>query len=249
MFVVERAGDIGHARHSDATALEVRNLVIRYGDVVAVDSVSFSARSGEVTVILGRNGAGKTSTIEACEGLRRVGGGEIRVLGVDVNDADSALRARMGVMLQDGGIPPNARVDQLVSHYCLLHGRGADADAIIRRVGLQSRSKSTWRRLSGGERQRFALALALAARPEIAFLDEPTAGIDFDGRETIRSIISGLVADGCCVILATHDLDEAERVGHRAVVMHRGSVVLDDTIESLCHGGRRLEDVVREATR
>lgn len=237
-----------HTDGSGATALEVRDLVIRYGDVVAVDSVSFTARRGEVTVILGRNGAGKTSTIEACEGLRRVDGGSIRVLGVDVLQADTSLRARMGVMLQDGGIPPNARVDRLVAHYCLLHGRGADADEIIRTVGLGLRSRSTWRRLSGGERQRFSLALALAARPDIAFLDEPTAGIDFDGRETIRSIIAGLVDAGCCVILATHDLDEAERVGHRAVVLHRGRVVLDDAVTAVCRNGRRLEDVVREVT-
>lgn len=248
VFVVEGAVIPVHTDGSGATALEVRDLVIRYGDVVAVDSVSFTARRGEVTVILGRNGAGKTSTIEACEGLRRVDGGSIRVLGVDVLRADTSLRARMGVMLQDGGIPPNARVDRLVAHYCLLHGRGADADNIIRTVGLGSRSRSTWRRLSGGERQRFSLALALAARPDIAFLDEPTAGIDFDGRETIRSIIAGLVDVGCCVILATHDLDEAERVGHRAVVLHRGRVVLDDSITAVCRNGRRLEDVVREVT-
>lgn len=248
VFVVEGAMIPVHTDGSGATALEVRDLVIRYGDVVAVDSVSFTARRGEVTVILGRNGAGKTSTIEACEGLRRVDGGSIRVLGVDVLRADTSLRARMGVMLQDGGIPPNARVDRLVAHYCLLHGRGADADDIIRTVGLGSRSRSTWRRLSGGERQRFSLALALAARPDIAFLDEPTAGIDFDGRETVRSIIAGLVDVGCCVILATHDLDEAERVGHRAVVLHRGRVVLDDSITAVCRNGRRLEDVVREVT-
>jgi ABC-2 type transport system ATP-binding protein len=103
--------------------------------------------------------------------------------------------------------------------------------------------------LSGGERQRFSLALALAAAPEIAFLDEPTAGVDLDGREMIRGIITDLVHDGCGVVLATHDLDEAERVAHRAVVLHQGKVTLNDTIASLCAGGRRLEDVVREATR
>lgn len=249
MFVVESVARFEHLERDDTPALEVHNLVIRYGSVTAVDDVSFVAPRGEVTVVLGRNGAGKTSTIEACEGLRRVDSGVIRVLGVDVGDADSTLRARIGVMLQDGGIPPNARVDQLVSHYCLLHGRGADAGQLIQRVGLQSRSKSTWRRLSGGERQRFSLALALAARPDIAFLDEPTAGIDFDGRETIRSIIAELTERGSCIVLATHDLDEAERVGDRAVVLHEGRVVLRDTIEALCRGGRRLEDVVREATR
>lgn len=248
VFVVDEAGISARVERSGATALDVRDLVIRYGDVLAVDSVSFVARHGEVTVVLGRNGAGKTSTIEACEGLRRTDGGSITVLGVDVAAADASLHARIGVMLQDGGIPPNARVDKLVRHYCLLYGRGVDAGGIIRRVGLESRAHSTWRRLSGGERQRFSLALALAARPDIAFLDEPTAGIDFDGRETVRSIIAELVETGCCVILATHDLDEAERVGHRAVVLHRGRVVLDDAIATVCRDGRRLEDVVREVT-
>ena len=240
VFVVESPG---------TTALHVEGLVVRYGDLVAVDSVTFTACGGEVTVVLGRNGAGKTSTIEACEGLRRIDGGAVRVLGVDIAHADDALRARMGVMLQDGGIPPNARVDQLVAHYCRLHGRGADARDLVRRVGLESRARSTWRRLSGGERQRFSLALALAARPDIIFLDEPTAGVDLDGREAIRSIIAELVDRGCCVVLATHDLDEAERVGDRAVVLRAGRIVLNESIDTLCHGGRRLEDVVREVTR
>lgn len=233
----------------DHVALEVRDLVIRYGSLVAVDSVTFSARHGEVTALLGRNGAGKTSTIEACEGLRRVTSGSIRILGVDIDDINGAVRSRIGVMLQDGGIPPAARVRQLVNHYCTLHDRGANADDILERIGLTHRAHATWRRLSGGERQRFSLALALAANPEIVFLDEPTAGVDLDGRDAIRGIIDELIHDGCCVVLATHDLDEAERVAQRAVVMHAGRVVLDDSVANLCGDGRRLEDVVRGATR
>ncbi|MFM2113489.1 MAG: hypothetical protein RL643_447 [Actinomycetota bacterium] len=234
---------------STSTALEVRGLVIAYGDITAVDSVSFDARHGEVTAILGRNGAGKTSTIESCEGLRRPTSGSLRVLGRDVTAMDGALRSRIGVMLQDGGIAPSARVLPLVRHYCRLYDRGVDAHDLVARVGLQHRTSSTWRRLSGGERQRFSLALALAARPEIAFLDEPTAGVDLDGRETVREIISDLTKSGCCVILATHDLDEAERVADHAVVLHHGKVVIDDSVARLCTPSRRLEDVVREATR
>jgi ABC-2 type transport system ATP-binding protein len=236
-------------QHQHSNALEVQDLVIRYGDVTAVDAVSFSAAFGEVTAVLGRNGAGKTSTLEACEGVRRAASGTIRVLGTDISTINNNVRARIGVMLQDGGIAPNARVQSLVRHYCTLYARGVDADELVAKVGLHDRRSSTWRRLSGGERQRFSLALALAAAPEIAFLDEPTAGVDLDGREMIRGIIADLVQDGCGVVLATHDLDEAERVAHRAVVLHRGKVTLNDTIASLCAGGRRLEDVVREATR
>lgn len=230
-------------------ALEVEGLTIRYGDVTAVDSVSFFARHGEVTALLGRNGAGKTSTLEACEGVRKPTTGTLRIFGQDINHAPDALRARIGVMLQDGGIAPNARVGTLVRHYCTLHQREMNAHEIITRVGLTHREHSTWRRLSGGERQRFSLALALAANPDIAFLDEPTAGVDLDGREMIREIMASLVAKGCCVMLATHDLDEAQRVAQRVVVLHRGVVVLNDSMNALCGGGKRLEDIVREVTR
>jgi ABC-2 type transport system ATP-binding protein len=235
-------------RHGD-TALEIDALTIRYGDFVAVNSVSFVAEHGEVTAVLGRNGAGKTSTLEACEGLRRATSGTIGVLGADATNLPAATQARIGVMLQDGGIAPGARVRSLVHHYCVLHGRGADADEILQRVDLANRAGSAWRRLSGGERQRFSLALALAAVPDLVFLDEPTAGVDLDGREAIRGIIAALAARGCCVVLATHELDEAERVADRAVVLHAGRVVLDDTIASMRSGGQRLEDVVREVTR
>ena len=224
-------------------------LTIRYADLVAVDSVSFAASHGEVTALLGRNGAGKTSTLEACEGLRRATSGSVRVLGADSARLSAAVRARMGVMLQDGGIAPGARVRHLVRHYCLLYGRGADADEILQQVALRERAASPWRRLSGGERQRFSLALALAAVPDVVFLDEPTAGVDLDGREAIRGIIAALAARGCCVMLATHDLDEAERVADRAVVLHAGRVVLDDTVASICSNGQRLEDAVRTVTR
>ena len=230
-------------------AIEVNALTIRYADFVAVDSVSFAASHGEVTALLGRNGAGKTSTLEACEGLRRATSGSVRVLGADATRLSAAVRARMGVMLQDGGIAPGARVRHLVRHHCLLYGRGADADEILQQVALRERAASPWRRLSGGERQRFSLALALAAVPDVVFLDEPTAGVDLDGREAIRGIIAALAARGCCVMLATHDLDEAERVADRAVVLHAGRVVLDDTVASICRDGQRLEDAVRTVTR
>ena len=230
-------------------ALHVRDLTVRYTDTVAVDNVSFTAHGGTVTAILGRNGAGKTSTIEACEGLRRATSGDALVLGASARDLPPSVRARMGVMLQDGGIAPAARVEALIRHYCRLYDRGVDAARLIDRLGLAALRTATWRRLSGGERQRASLALALAAAPDIAFLDEPTAGVDLDGREIIREIIAELSAAGACVILATHDLDEAERVADHAVVLHRGRVVADGRMTDLCAGGKRLEDVVREVTK
>lgn len=230
-------------------ALDVRSLTIRYGDTVAVDSVSFVAHSGTVTAVLGRNGAGKTSTIEACEGLRRMTSGDALVLGVSARDLPASTRARVGVMLQDGGIAPSARVGSLIRHYCKLYDRGVDSLRLIDRLGLAALHDASWRRLSGGERQRVSLALALAADPEVAFLDEPTAGMDLDGREVVREIIAELSAGGTCVVLATHDLDEAERVADHAVVLHHGRVVTDAAMADLCAGGKRLEDVVREVTR
>jgi ABC-2 type transport system ATP-binding protein len=234
---------------SATIALDVRSLRVTYGEVSAVNDVSFVARHGEVTALLGRNGAGKTSTIETCEGLRRATSGDVRVLGVSAFGMPTEVRSRIGVMLQDGGIAPAARVDSLIRHYCALYDRGVDAAALIDRLGLTSRATATWRNLSGGERQRFSLALALASNPEIIFLDEPTAGVDLDGREIIRDIITELVGKGACVVLATHDLDEAQRVAHHAVVLHHGRVVINERVVTLCSNGRPLEDVVREATR
>lgn len=217
-------------------AIEVTGLSVRYGDLEAVRDVSFTAAAGEVTAVLGPNGAGKTSTIEVCEGFRRATAGTVRVLGLDPSTQQRLLSERMGVMLQEGGVYPGARVLDTVRHYCALYGKGADPIEITRRVGLAERTTSTWRRLSGGERQRLSLALALASRPEVAFLDEPTAGVDVHGRDTIRSIVRGLADEGCAVVLATHELDEAERLADRVVIFDRGEVVADGTLAELRSG-------------
>ena len=188
----------------------VENLSVSYGDLMAVDNVSFEAPSGGVTVILGPNGAGKTSTIEVCEGFRSAKSGTVRVLGLDPVSDHRALTERMGVMLQGGGVYPSARVRDVVSHFCALHDKGVNATQLIERVGLSNRSTGTWRKLSGGEQQRLSLALALAADPEVIFLDEPTSGVDIDGRDIIADIIRDLAARGTTVVLASHDMTEAE---------------------------------------
>lgn len=203
----------------------VENLVVRYGDILAVDHVSFTAPVGEVTVILGPNGAGKTSTIEVCEGFRTAASGHVSVLGLDPVAGRRDLTGRMGVMLQGGGVYPSARVRDVIAHFCALHDRGMDADTLVERVGLSHRAAATWRRLSGGEQQRVSLALALAARPDVAFLDEPTSGVDVDGRDVIRAIVRQLADDGCTVVLASHELAEAEKIADN-VVMFRGGRVL-----------------------
>jgi ABC-2 type transport system ATP-binding protein len=223
------------------SAVEVSGLLIRYGTLTAVDDVSFTAEAGAVTAVLGPNGAGKTSTIEVCEGYRSPTAGSVRVLGLDPQRDQQKLGERVGVMLQEGGVYPSGRVLDTVRHYCTLYARGMDAAELVERVGLAERSTATWRRLSGGERQRLSLALALAARPEVAFLDEPTSGVDVNGRDTIRSIIRNLADGGCAVVLATHELDEAERLADRIIVFDRGQVVADGTLADL----RRGHDEIR----
>jgi len=218
------------------TAVEVSDLKVRYGELIAVDGVSFTARAGQITAVLGPNGAGKTSTIEVCEGYRAASSGSVRVLGLDPAASQRVLGKRMGVMLQQGGVYPSARVLDTVRHYCALYGKGANAVELVERVGLTDRASSSWRRLSGGEQQRLSLALALAAKPEVAFLDEPTSGVDVNGRDTIRGIVRDLAAQGCAVVLATHELDEAERLADRVIIFDHGQVIADGTLAELRKG-------------
>ncbi len=217
-------------------AVEVEHLTVRHGDVLAVDDISFTADAGKITTVLGPNGAGKTSTIEVCEGYHRPTKGTVRVLGLDPAAQQRQLSKRMGVMLQEGGVYPSSRVLETVRHYVALYDKGADAAALVDVVGLSARSKATWKQLSGGERQRVSLALALAAKPDIAFLDEPTSGIDVNGRDAVRSIIRDLADRGCAVVLATHELDEAERLADRMIIIDRGSLIADATLAELRKG-------------
>jgi ABC-2 type transport system ATP-binding protein len=214
-------------------AVEVDSLSVRYGDVVAVDSLSFTAGAGRVTCVLGPNGAGKTSTIECLEGLRRPAAGRTRVLGLDPQRDHRALAPRIGVMLQEGGVHPAVRVGEVLRHGAALFPRPRDVPALVARLGLSGLERRTWRQLSGGEQRRVALGLALVGRPEVAFLDEPTAGVDVAGRQVIREVVSELRADGVAVLVTTHDLDEAERVADDVVVIDHGRLVAAGSLESL----------------
>lgn len=218
------------------STVNVENLVVNYGTVCAVGGVSFRAYAGEVTTILGPNGAGKTSTIEVCEGFRNPNSGRIRVLGLDPQTQRSELNKRMGVMLQNGGVYPSVRVGEVIRHYCTVYGKSVEPDLLLAQVGLSDLRSRTWRRLSGGERQRLSLALALAAQPEVAFLDEPTSGVDVNGRDLIRNIIRGLARNGCAVVVATHELDEAERIADKVIIFDNGKIIADGSLDELRQG-------------
>jgi ABC-2 type transport system ATP-binding protein len=224
-------------READRPAIQVEGLTIRYGELTAVDAVSFQAPAGCILALLGPNGAGKTSTVETLEGYRRPNGGRVRVLGLDPVADHAALTRRMGVMLQEGGVYTGARPPEVLRLFAAFYEDPADPAELLRLVGLEDRARTTWRHLSGGERQRLSLALALVGRPAIVFLDEPTAGIDPAGRQLIRRAITDLRARGVTVVLTTHDLDEAEALADRVVIIDRGRVLADGTPADLRTGG------------
>jgi ABC-2 type transport system ATP-binding protein len=171
------------------SAIEVEGLTVAYRDVVAVDDLTFRAEAGEVTCVLGPNGAGKTSTIESLEGLRRPALGRLSVIGLDPRRDHRPLVDRIGVMLQEGGVHPGVRAIEALRHAAALYAESVDPVELMDRLGLGGLERRTYRQLSGGEQRRLALALALVGRPQVAFLDEPTTGVDPAGRQVIRHVI------------------------------------------------------------
>ena len=209
--------------------IEVDELVVTYGDLRAVDGVSFSVETGEVLALLGPNGAGKTTTVETLEGYRRPARGRVRVLGLDPIANHDQLVGRMGVMLQAGGVYPGIRPLEVLQLFASYYDDPEDAAFVLERVGLAHRRNATWRRLSGGEQQRLSLGLALIGKPEVAFLDEPTSGIDVGGRQVIRELIEELRQTSVTIVVTTHDLEEAERLADRIVIIDQGKVVASGT--------------------
>jgi ABC-2 type transport system ATP-binding protein len=210
-------------------AVEVSGLVKRYGRTVAVDGLSLSAAPGAVTGILGPNGAGKTTTVEICEGYRRPDQGTARVLGLDpVRDA-RALRPRVGVMLQSGGIPPSVPAADYLTLLSRFHAHPLGVRDLLELTGLTAVARTPYKRLSGGQQQRLSLAAAIIGRPELVFLDEPTAGMDPQARHATWDLIGELRAAGVSIILTTHFMEEAERLCDQVAIIDHGQLVAAGT--------------------
>ncbi|GAB4003542.1 ABC transporter ATP-binding protein [Nocardioides ultimimeridianus] len=214
----------------------VDGLVMRYGDKTAVDGLSLAVETGTITAVLGPNGAGKTTTLETCEGYRRPHGGSVRVLGLDPVHERRDLLPRIGVMLQGQGAWSGVKAVEMLRHVARLHAHPLPVDELVERLSLHECGRTPYRRLSGGQQQRLGLAMALVGRPELVFVDEPTAGMDPAARRTTWELLTELRASGVTVVLTTHYLEEAERLADQVHIIDRGRLVASGTVEELTRG-------------
>ncbi|MGV9583669.1 ABC transporter ATP-binding protein [Nocardia farcinica] len=218
-------------------AVRVEDVAKHFGETAAVDGLSFEVEPAQVLALLGPNGAGKTTTVQMCEGFVRPDAGRVRVLGLDPIADSERLRPRIGVMLQGGGAYPGARAGEMLDLVASYSADPLDPDWLLRTLGLQANRRTPYRRLSGGQQQRLALACALVGRPEIVFLDEPTAGLDAQARLIVWELVDALRRDGVSVVLTTHMMDEAEQLADQLVIIDHGRVVASGTpAEVTAHG-------------
>ena len=210
-------------------ALELVDVVKRFGDHTAVDNVSFTVETGTIMALLGPNGAGKTTTIEMCEGFQRPDSGKISVLGMNPATEPDKVRAQVGIMLQDSGSYSGIRVREMLELTASYSRDPLAPDWLLELFGLQNVQRTTYRRLSGGQKQRLNLAVALISRPRLVFVDEPTAGMDAQSRLLVWDLLRALRSDGVTVILTTHLMDEAQALADRVTIVDRGRVVAQGT--------------------
>ncbi|HYU18932.1 MAG TPA: ABC transporter ATP-binding protein [Chloroflexota bacterium] len=228
-------------------AIVVQGLTKRYDGRPAVDDLSFQVGRGELFALLGPNGAGKTTTVEILEGYRTPDDGRVRVLGLEPAREGAKLKPRMGLMLQDGGVYPAIRPLEALRLFASFYANPADPVELLGMVGLEDAARTRYRQLSGGQKQRLSLALALIGRPELVFLDEPTASMDPQARRATWEIVRRLQAEGVTVLLTTHFMEEAERLADRVAILHRGRLVALDSPAAL--GGRAAADSIRFSAR
>jgi ABC-2 type transport system ATP-binding protein len=218
-------------------AVEVSGLVMRYGEKVAVDHLDLTVARHTITAVLGPNGAGKTTTLETCEGYRRPREGTVRVLGLDPVAERRDLLPRIGVMLQGSGAWSGVRALEMLRHIARLHAHPLDVDLLADRLGLHDCGRTPYRRLSGGQQQRLGLAMAVIGRPEVVFVDEPTAGMDPLARRTTWELLEELRRDGVTVVLTTHYMDEAERLADHIHIIDQGRLIASGSPSELTRGG------------
>ena len=229
-------------RSSD-TPVRLRGVTKRYGSTAAVDGLDLEVHRAEVFALLGPNGAGKTTTVEMCEGFIKPDSGSIEILGLDPVADNAQLRERIGVMLQGGGGYPAARAGEMLDLVAAYSADPLEPRWLMETLGLTDAAKTTYRRLSGGQQQRLALACAVVGRPELVFLDEPTAGMDAHARIVVWDLIDGLRRDGVTVVLTTHQLTEAEQLADHLVIIDGGVAVAQGTPAELM--GRGAENQLR----
>jgi ABC-2 type transport system ATP-binding protein len=241
--------------------VSVRDLTKHYGQLKAVDGISFDVAQGEVFALLGPNGAGKTTTVEILEGLRHADSGTAVVAGVDVTKDPSGVKERIGVQLQSSAFPENFLAREIVELFALFYKRKVDAMALLRAVGLEDKARQKSEKLSGGQRQRLSIAVAMVNEPQVLFLDEPTTGLDPQARRNLWELIREIRKRGTTVFLTTHYLDEAEVLCDRVAIMDGGRIIAQDSpralIQSLLARGfskpmvqqqANLEDVFLDVT-
>ncbi len=225
-----------------SAAVEIIDLHMAYGDKTAVDGLSLTIETGTVTAVLGPNGAGKTTTLETCEGYRTPQSGTVRVLGLDPRRDRAALLPRIGVMLQSQGAWSGSRAREVLQHAAALYRNPLPVDELVERLGLADCGRTPYRHLSGGQKQRLGLALALIGRPELLFVDEPTAGMDAAARRNTWAVLNEAREAGTTVVLTTHYLTEAERLADQVHVIDRGRLVASGTPAELTGTHHNLED-------
>ena len=235
---------------NDEPCLTIKGLIKDCGPVAGLDGkmirvlagVDFTARRGSVPALLGANGAGKTTTLECAQGLQPINGGEVLLLGQVPYGAGADLRSRVGVMLQDGGLPPSARPVPLLHHIASMYADPRPVDELVSRLGIGSFANSNIRRLSGGQKQRLAMAAALIGRPEVLFLDEPSAGLDPQSRQIVFDLISELRGEGLGIILTTHLMDDAQKLADYVYIIDAGRTVAQGTVAELTAQTGELAD-------
>jgi ABC-2 type transport system ATP-binding protein len=215
------------------TAIEVVGLRKTYGDLVAVNDISFEVNEGEIFGMVGPNGAGKTTTIECIEGLRQPDAGKVHLLGEDPFKERTAIAERIGIQLQESAIPARLRVGEAMSLFSSFYSRRADADELLELLGLTEKRSTAYAKLSGGQKQRLFIALALVNQPEVVFFDELTTGLDPQARRAMWDLVRRIRDDGRTVFLTTHFMEEAERLCDRVLIIDHGKIVALDAPEAL----------------